>query len=146
MDKWRVLLWDSTFHASFQKKDAISKSKLWKDQEGAESAMKRLILKYSFIHSFQFLSSYVLPRFLLHIYISSHIIFCLLGTGIIFWCPVVLYSMNSLSFVYGQTLLPLVTFLLCTRCNCGVCPTFNLLGGTLNVPRTKLLLQRKTYD
>lgn len=58
MDQWRIMLWDSAFHASFKTKDAISKSKLWKDQEGGESALKRLILRWLFISQpkFNFLS------------------------------------------------------------------------------------------
>jgi hypothetical protein len=72
MDKWRIVLWDSAFHTSFKKKDAISKSKLWKDQEGGEAALKRLILRYSFIDCI-FFCYILLCIFLLHVYISSHI-------------------------------------------------------------------------
>ena len=52
IDKWHIMLWDFAFHTSFKMKDTISKSKLWKDQEGGEAALKRLILRCAFITFF----------------------------------------------------------------------------------------------
>lgn len=59
VETWRIVLWDHAFWWLFKKISSYTRSKAFKDQEGTDVAIKRLLYMYIFLFNFIYLFIYI---------------------------------------------------------------------------------------
>lgn len=52
VETWRIVVWDHAFWWLFKKNSSYSRSKAFKDQDGADVATKRLLYRYIFLFNY----------------------------------------------------------------------------------------------